>query len=331
MNRSTHFAGASSLIFIALSVVPAFAGMTLTTAGTTAGFGLTTFADGFPATGFCCGPLGVGFPATGGVLVADYPGNVYLFPTDVDGQHAGSITPVSNFGYRNPADLASLGGKIYMTEQASGLVVQLNDNGTFNHTVGSVGFATGMAADAANGLLYISNGSAIYSLNPVTGVTALFANGGFDGLTLDAGAQILYAEDNGSIVGYKVSNGSLVFNSGGIAGGPDGAAFGTGTLAGNIFVNTNGGTVVEVNIATLAQTVLASGGSRGDFVTVDPNGTLLLSQTDDVLRLTGPSGGCFGTSCGETPEPQTAALMFGGLAAALFWVGMNKRRAKRHS
>jgi hypothetical protein len=58
---------------------------------------------------------------------------------------------------------------------------------------------------------------------------------------------------------------------------PDGTAIGTGPLAGNIFANTNGGTIVEVNLATLAQTPIASGGSRGDFVTLDPNGTLMVT------------------------------------------------------
>ncbi len=78
----------------------------------------------------------------------------------------------------------------------------------------------------------------------------------------------------------------MVFQSGTIATGPDGIALGTGPVAGNLFVNTNGGTVVEVNLKTAAQTIIASGGSRGDFVTVDPNnGTLLLTQTDRIMRL----------------------------------------------
>src|SRR4051794_26329966 len=54
-----------------------------------------------------------------------------------------------------------------------------------------------------------------------------------------------------------------------------------------LFINTNGGTVVEVNLATSVQTLIASGGSRGDFVTVDANNaTLLVPQTDRIIRLT---------------------------------------------
>ena len=78
----------------------------------------------------------------------------------------------------------------------------------------------------------------------------------------------------------------MVFDSGAISGGVDGIALGKGPVAGNLFVNTNGGTVVEVNLATAAQTLIASGGSRGDFVTVDPNnGTLLVTQSDRIMRL----------------------------------------------
>ncbi len=77
-----------------------------------------------------------------------------------------------------------------------------------------------------------------------------------------------------------------MFKTQAIADGPDGIAVGVGPVAGNLFVNTNGGRVVEINQTTGAQTVIATGGSRGDFVTVDPNdGTLLLTQSDRIMRL----------------------------------------------
>jgi hypothetical protein len=86
----------------------------------------------------------------------------------------------------------------------------------------------------------------------------------------------------------------LVFDSGTISGGPDGIALGAGALAGNLFVNTNSGTLVDVNLATTTQTLIASGGSRGDFVTVDPNnGTLFVTQSDRLMRLTAPTGAGF--------------------------------------
>ena len=112
-----------------------------------------------------------------------------------------------------------------------------------------------------------------------------------DGLAFDPTTGILYAAcdsdaEGDRVEGFNVTTEALVFESGTIAGGPDGIALGTGPVAGDLFANTNGGTVVEMNQATAAQTIIASGGSRGDFVTVDPNnGTLLVTQSDRIMRL----------------------------------------------
>src|SRR5207249_1404103 len=79
--------------------------------------------------------------------------------------------------------------------------------------------------------------------------------------------------------------------------GVDGCALGSGTLAGYAFANTNPGTVVRINLATGDTTLIASGGDRGDFVSVDPDsGSLLLTQTSTIVRLVPPAGGCFGAS-----------------------------------
>ena len=92
--------------------------MTLTAAGV-AQFSLSTFVDGFPVTsaGFnaCCGPLGIAFPTTGGVLVSDYSGNVRLFATDTDNQLASAGVIGQNYGFANAVGLASSLGNIYMT------------------------------------------------------------------------------------------------------------------------------------------------------------------------------------------------------------------------
>ena len=99
--------------------------------------------------------------------------------------------------------------------------------------------------------------------------------------------RLMAAAAANSVLGYDTTTGALVFNPGTVNS-SDGTAVGTGALAGNIFANTNDGRLVEINLSTTAQTVIASGGSRGDFVKVDPsNGTLLLTQSDSILRLTG--------------------------------------------
>ena len=47
------------------------------------------------------------FPASGGVLVSDGPGNVRLFPTDTDGQNATTVPPVPGATYASdyPGDM----------------------------------------------------------------------------------------------------------------------------------------------------------------------------------------------------------------------------------
>ena len=88
-----------------------------------------------------------------------------------------------------------------------------------------------------------------------------------EGLAFDAGTGTLYtafdpAAHGDRVEGLNVATKAMVFESVTISAGPDGIALCTGTVAGNLFVNANGGRVVEVNLATAAQTVIASGGSR---------------------------------------------------------------------
>jgi hypothetical protein len=83
--------------------------------------------------------------------------------------------------------------------------------------------------------------------------------------------------------------------------GPDGIAFGAkGTPQdGFFFVNSNNGTVTKIQTAAPhTQQIIASGGYRGDFLTVDAQGNLLLTQHDSsggaddrITRLSTTSGG----------------------------------------
>jgi hypothetical protein len=112
-----------------------------------------------------------------------------------------------------------------------------------------------------------------------------------------------------------------VFDSGAIPGGVDGTAVGTGLFSAFVFANANFGQVYEVNLSTQAQTLIATGGSRGDFVTVDPStNTLLLTQTDRIIRLTG-------ASFTSVPEPSPVALA--GAAAGVCGLASLWRRRKR--
>src|SRR6266446_1981540 len=275
------------------------ADLTLTPAGVAAGFTLTTFATNFPNTGAGgTGPVGITFPGSG-VMVSDWPGNVRVFPSHADGQDAGAV-PATAYGVANAVGLAQIGGKLYMAQNPMSRVVQLNPDGTLNQVIVGVFCATGLVADPLTGHLFVSSGCSgggIVEVDPVAKTATAFNSVLSDGLALSSDGLTLYAADVSThqhIFGFDTTTKAQVFDSGVISA-VDGTALGAGSLAGKIFVNTNFGEVWEVDLATSAQTLIASGGSRGDFVTVDPSDrTLLVTQSDRILRLHPPAGGSFG-------------------------------------
>ncbi len=313
---------ASAIIFLAVFAAAAQAQMQLTPAASTAGFKLTLFADGFPNV-YGIGPVGIGFPNSGGVVVTDYPGNVRLFPTNTDGQHANAINPAQNLGSSSGAGIAKAGGHIFAGDQTAGSLLQLNDDGTTNQVIISSGLPNdaGVAANPTNRHIFVSvrgGPNSILDINPVTKtVTTFVDNVSADGLTFSPDGSVLYAAviSSDHIIGYRVSDGAQIFDSGFISS-LDGCAVGTGSLAGLLFVNTNDGRLVEVSLATSVQTVMASGGSRGDLVSSDPKGSLLLTQTDSILRLTAPAGGGFG---GTPPVISDVLTRFKEESADIFW------------
>jgi hypothetical protein len=174
----------------------------------------------------------------------------------------------------------------------------------------------------------------IFEVDPVNRTKTLFVSAQGDGLAITATGTILYVAlrtvNNEHVVGYSIASGQMVFDSGPIPGDVDGLTVGTGTLANNLFVNTNAGTLLEINLTTLAMTTIAEGGSRGDFVTADPNGSLLITQTDSVLRLSPPPGGGFGPGGGVvSPEPRSLTLMALGFAAVAGYIWRRRTAVRR--
>jgi hypothetical protein len=304
----------------------AFATPTLTAAAGPGGLGFTIsqFAYNFPMLGSpCCGPLGIAFLDSNKVMVSDYPGNVRIFQTDSDGQNAATATIAANYGNQNAVGLARLGNFVYMTQQATGKVVQLKLDGTFNADIlsgaSAIPTATGIVADTHTNKLFVSDccsGTGIWIVDPATNSKSLFRAGNYDGLSLSSDGSILYAEVGQHVIGFKTSDPNVVVFDSGFISGADGTELGAGILAGKIFVNTNFGELWEVDLLDASiKTLIVQGGSRGDFVTADPNnGSLLFTQSSDIWRLTAPLGGCIGAACNTVPEPGSIALF--GLALA---------------
>jgi hypothetical protein len=279
---------------------------------------LTVFASGFPVTN-SIGPFGVDYQTDGNILVTTGTGNLQRF-ANTDGQNAVTIPVLRAFGAGQAIGLAHIGSNIYLAQNgAPARVTQINANGSDNHVVATgISGATGLVASPVSGHLFCTTNIApfrIFEIDAASGTTTVFQTMGqniaADGMTFSADYSILYAARNDNhMVGYNVATGAQVFDSGLIAnvGAIDGSALGFGALANNLFVNTRNGFVVQVGLnAPFTQTIIASGGTRGDFVTSDPSGSgdMLITQTGEIYRLRG------------IPSPSVVALLcLGSLVAA---------------
>ncbi|MEP6757216.1 MAG: PEP-CTERM sorting domain-containing protein [Chthonomonadales bacterium] len=274
--------------------------LTLTAAGVLRGFTLSTFATGFSSSS-SVGPLGIGFNGDGTVLVTDFPGAIHKFPSHADGQVASAGNLVSSNAQGTVIGIARSGANLYVSDQTNGTLKNLSAGGIVGSVVVSgMPSATGVTANPTNGHIFVSTlgNNVIWDVDPVAATKTNFLNQTADGLSTDG--TNLFMESNNHILGYRISDKALIFDSGTMGCAPDGTELGSGTLAGYIYVNCNNGQFFEVNLTTNSQVAIADSGSRGDFVSTDPtNGTLLITQTDRVIRLTAPKGGGFG----QTPEP----------------------------
>jgi hypothetical protein len=311
---------------------PAEASLTLTAAGIADGFTLTTFVSGYNAQ---YGPLAQGILPNGNVLTGSLitPGpHIYVFP-DVDGQTLGSAisaTPyVCTTGNCNYA-ITTAGGQVYGAQAQGGHYQRFASDGSSSPILGPVATLTsdlGMWGDPVNGHIIASSNAGLVEIDPVAGTFRVINPGLFpDGVTVSTDGLIAYVENGGTIQSYSIATGALIqtYFTGHS---PDG----TGVISGGLFngdvvVNDNDGTVGLLDPTTSVFTIIANGGTRGDFVSPDlSNGTLFISQNEQVARLScGPNCSIGGGGGGPLPEPGTLALLGLGVASLAY------RRRKKH-
>lgn len=145
-----------------------------------------------------------------------------------------------------------------------------------------------------------------------------------DGVSVSPDGTVAYLAIGAGVQSYSIATGALL-NSFSVGGGADGTGvISGGVLNGRVVVNNNNGTVVLLDPSKPVGdptriVIIANGGTRGDFVSPDTtNGTLFLSQNEQIARLScGPGCSIGSVPPGEVPEPATFVLFGGGLTALL--------------
>jgi len=290
-----------------------------------AGYLVTTFASGFAFdTGTCIGPIGMAFDPQGNLLVGDFTtGVLYKF-----GPQGGAADPGHQVGPTHLSGLSGLAftadGRLYGTSQFSGAVFEF-DPGTAAvlRTVASLGAGLQLRVDPLSGDLF---GSSYDAFGPA-GVYRItnFASGTgtttpyyvppcdhFDGFdfapdgTIYGEGECDLGDDN--IMSLSGTNTSPPPVATGIANVPTGDGIVLGQNPGSpanpfIFVNRNDGNISKVDTTTDPPTLtqIYSGGSRGDFEEVGPDGCLYAIQTDRVLKITNSDGTCSFEPTAVTP------------------------------
>ena len=324
---------AAALGLAAVAAQPASAAMTLTAQGIALGFTLTNVVTGFPGGGI--GPLGIAVNSDHNIMAGSSADNRNYIYSDTNNQTFASALSSTPFVAFPPAYAYSPAtGKVYGSGGFSGpnanQFLQFNNDGSINHVITpNVPVTNGMWANPVNGHILAAGGSGIYDINVVTETARLVTSHTSDGITISADGTKLYTYDGGI---FDIATGASLGNFGSVSG-ADGMGIITSSnpaTNGDIVVNTTDGRLVLVDIDSVlfTQTVIASGGSRGDYTAADwTNGTLLLTQSNDILRLDCGSGCSVGST--PTPEPASVLLLAAGLLSLAGLRRLNTYAARR--
>src|SRR5260370_6265041 len=309
---------------------PSKAALILNQTGINEGLTLTTFLSGYNAQ---YGPLAQGVLPNGEIITGSLLGTkIYVF-NDFNGQpldNAVSATSDSCTSRHCNFDRATAGGRVYGAQAAGGIYLHFASDGSStpvpNLQAAGLRSNFGMWGNPVNGHLISSSGQGLVDIDPVAGTFPVINAGvSADGVTVSPDGTLAFVEVGGGIQEYSIVTGALLRSF--VTGhSPDGTGvISGGSFSGDIIVNNNDGTVglldpSKPNGDPNLFVIIATGGTRGDFVSPDlNNGTLFLLQNEQVARLSCGPGCSIGgpPPDGTTPEPSTLFSMGAGLCVLL--------------
>jgi LPXTG-motif cell wall-anchored protein len=306
--RAGIAAAAGAALFLAATPTPALAsGGTFTTFAAPL-TGNEDYLTGFPNFGI--GPVGTRVEATRAFAVDFANGITYRFPAA-----GGNVSDPGVVSFNNGLNggLTKLGNTYYAVIQGgSDGGVWTMDPDTLHLVTKVTGFPPGVGnfrdviANAVTGELWVSGSNGVFRFNPSAAPVSLtqVTNLDTDGLGISGDGKTMYGASAGNVVYFFNATTGAELNHVTVGHGIDGIA----TSGDDIYANSNDGTIERIDHTTLALTVVASGGSRGDFVTVGPDGSLYATQSDRVVRLTPAVFNQPPASPTPTPSPSAAAV-----------------------
>jgi sugar lactone lactonase YvrE len=271
---------------------------------TTSQYAVHDFATGFSSTNI--GPIGLAFDASNHLYVMEYPeGILYKFGTA--GGAASATTRVNAVAIPGrPAGLTfAKDGRLYAARQFSADVIEINPTtGVLVRVVASdMSFATGIATDPLSGDLFVTSptGGVIWRLTAFSTGAAIKTTyqeiSNPDGITFGPDGTIYVASEGHAkkVAGTNASSRTVTD----IAAVPsiDGIAVATSSDATKppaIFGNRNDGKITRVDLTKTPPelTDIVTGGTRGDFSAVGPDGCLYATQSQTVAKVTNADGTC---------------------------------------
>ena len=327
---------AAAGLLLALATT-AHAALTITAPNAGRGFVITDFVTGMPNTGpGSQGPIGVAFRPDHHVLLTDPDaGNLYQLPSHADGQVLSALDFVASY----TAPLwglvqVQIGGAWHYFASDFGNFVEIDPSTGAElrsipgaATLGMAPYPAGLSGPHA-GHIFTGGTFIVWEVDPVAWTATPFmiqTEANTDGLAISPDGTRLYTVHSDSIFAWDMATTGMTWVGPTHPGeGYDGIALGVGSLAGYVYVNCNNGDLWEFGLPggphAGVDNLLATGGTRGDFIAADPDvqsggsyPSLLLTQTDRIVRIDPPGGGWFG--------PPTSSLQPVGSAAAVLAPG----------